>query len=135
MADQNVLNALATIDKLIPIVENAEKHFKGARAFSIIDVLGGSFIFDMFKHYKVSKGGETMEQANYLLQILSSQLDSINLPLDFKMEHNGFLTFADYLFDGVFVDVYVASKIMGSLKQIKELKKKLYELKSRLEIL
>lgn len=49
------------------------------------------------------------------------------------MNVGGFLTFADFFFDGIFADAYMASKIMSSLDEVQKLKNKLYALKSRLE--
>lgn len=43
------------------------------------------------------------------------------------------LTFADFFFDGVFVDAYMTSKIMNSLDEVQKLKERLYILKSKLE--
>lgn len=60
-------------------------------------------------------------------------LGSIEAPDDYRINVGGFLTFADFFFDGVFVDAYMASKIMSSLDEVQKLKNKLYALKSRLE--
>lgn len=130
-----VSNAINTIDRLIPLVEDAERQFKSARNWSFLDVLGGGMIVDMIKHYKLNKAGNTMEEVNYLLQQLSRELGSLSMPEDYRMQMGGFLSFADFLFDGVFVDAFMASKIMSSLNEVRKLKDRLIELKRRLEVM
>ena len=133
MNNPQVIGALNTVNSLIPLVEQAERQFKSARNWSFLDVLGGGTITDLIKHYKLSKASGTMNQINCYLQELGRQLGNINIPDDYRMQMNGFLTFADFLFDGFLVDAYMASKIMSSIDQIQKLKNKLYMLKTRLE--
>ena len=131
--DSNVMNALNTVNCLLPILDQAESQFKSARNWSFLDVLGGGFIVDMIKHYKLGRAGDSMEEVNYYLQQLGHQLGQINIPDDYRMQMGGFLTFADFCFDGFLVDAYMTSKIMGSIDQIKKLKGRLLEVKKRLE--
>lgn len=131
--EANIRYALNTLDELIPLVEEAESQLKSARNWSFIDVLGGGFFTNAVKHYKLGKAGNTMEEVNELMQLLSTQLGNINIPDDYRMQMGGFLTFADFFFDGVFVDVYVTSKILSSIDHVRDLKNKLYTVKSRLE--
>lgn len=128
-----VTDALNTVNRLIPLVEQAERQFKSARNWSFLDVLGGGTITDLVKHYKLGKAGNTMNEINCYLQQLSVQLGNINIPADYRMQMGGFLTFADFFFDGIFVDAYMASKIMNSLKQVRDLLNKLHQVKYRLE--
>lgn len=129
-----VSNALNTVNRLIPLVDEAERQFKGARNWGFLDVLGkDSLVVDLVKHYKLNKAKNVMDDVNYLLQELSRQLGGINIPENYRMELGGFLTFADFVFDGVLVDVYMMSKIMNSIDQIRTLKSRLYTVKSRLE--
>lgn len=133
--EPQVTNALRTVKTLIPLVEDAERQLKSARNWSFLDVLGGGFVVDLIKHYKLGKAGNTMEDVNCLLQELSSQLQSISIPVDYRMQMGGFLTFADFMFDGFFVDAYMASKILSSIDQVQKLEQRLYELQRRLEAL
>lgn len=127
-----VSNALATVNSLIPLVEESERLFKSARNWSFLDMFGGGTITDLIKHYKLGKASDAMSEVNSLLQQLSRELGNINIPEDYRVQLGGFLTFADFLFDGIFVDAYMASKIMTSLKKVRDLKDKLYILKSKL---
>lgn len=133
MSELQIQNALQTVERLIPLVEDAERNFKSARNWSFLDVLGGGFLTDLMKYHKLNKASDSMNEINYLMQELSDELGSLEIPGDYRMQLGGFLTFADFFFDGIFVDAYMASKIMNSLEEVQKLKSRLYVLKSKLE--
>ena len=124
--------AVNIINRLLPLLDEAERNLSSARNWSIFDVLGGGFIVDLFKHSKLSKAQGNMEQVNSLMNELSCILRGINIPADCTMEVGNFVTFADFLFDGFFVDAYVTSQIMGSIDQVRKMKTKLSDLKKYL---
>ena len=133
MADMQITDAINLTNQILGYVEQAERSLSSARNWGFFDVLGGGFIVDMIKHHKLGKTREAMESVNYLMQRLQQVLGSLQLPADYRMEIGNFSTFADFFFDGVFADLYMQSKIMQSLDEVRRLKNKLYELKSRLE--
>ena len=133
MADVQISEAINLTNQILGYVEQAERSLSSARNWGFFDVLGGGFIVDMIKHHKLGKAREAMESVNYLMQRLQQVLGSLQLPADYRMEIGNFATFADFFFDGVFADLYMQSKIMQSLDEVRRLKNKLYELKSRLE--
>lgn len=133
MADVQISEAINLTNQILGYVEQAERSLSSARNWGFFDVLGGGFIVDMIKHHKLGKAREAMESVNYLMQRLQQVLGSLQLPADYRMEIGNFATFADFFFDGVFADLYMQSKIMQSLDEVRRLKSKLYELKSRLE--
>ncbi|MGI5069764.1 hypothetical protein HRO26_01225 [Treponema pectinovorum] len=82
-----IRDSLNTVNKLISLVEQAEKQFKSARNWSFLDILGGGTITDLVKHYKLRKAGNIMNEVNYYLQQLSVQLGNINIPADYRMQN------------------------------------------------
>lgn len=134
MANEVQVNeAISLTNQLIGEVENAERSLSSARNWGFLDVLGGGFVVDLIKHSKLNQASNSMNQVNYLMQKLQHCLGSIQMPGDYTMNVGGFATFADFLFDGAIADIYMTSKIMGSLDEVRKLKNKLYELKARLE--
>ena len=127
-----ISEALSLIDRLIPLVEEVEDKLKSARNWSILDILGGGFIVDLIKHHKLNGAANLMNEANILMQRLQQVLGSVSIPADYSMTIGGFSTFADFLFDGVFADSYMASKIFSSLDEVRWLKEKLHTLKNQL---
>ncbi len=123
--------AVSIIDRLIPLVNDAERNLSSARNWGFLDVLGGGFIVDLIKHSKLNNASNSMEQVNYLMQNLQRILGSINTN-DYSMNVGNFVSLADFLFDGVIADIYMTSKIMSSLDEVRKLKNKLFELRNRL---
>ena len=73
-----------------------------------------------------------MNRINYLLHDLQRELHEVVVPTDFSMNTASFSTFADFVFDGILADVYMQSKIMTSLEQVRELRSRLLILRDRL---
>ena len=123
----NVSSAKNTIRQILPLVDEAERKFKSARNWGFLDIFGGGLIVDLFKHGKLNSANNTMNEISYHLQILQNQLDSLTIPTDYRMKF-GFSSFGDFLFDGAIFDIYMQSKIMSSLDQVRQLRSKLEQL-------
>lgn len=123
------------IDEILSLIDEAETKFNKARNWGFFDILGGGFITDLFKHSNLDSASDIMNKINYLLKDLQRELDEIVTPTDFSMNTNTFASFADFIFDGVLADAYMQSKIMSSLKELKNLRSTLLNLKSKLSSL
>lgn len=120
------------INQLLPLVDQAEDQFRGARNWGILDILGGGTLVDIIKHAKLNKASNCMNQINYLLHDLQRELKDVVIPTDFQMNTATFATLADFMFDGILADVYMQSKIVSSLDQIRELRRRLLILRDKL---
>ena len=130
---QKKTDALCVLDRLVPLVFDAEKRLSHARNWSFIDVLGGGFFVDIFKYLNIGRAKNSMDEADRLLRELSSILGGMEIPVDYRMQLGGFATFADFVFDGFIIsDVYMAGKILSSL-EVRELKKRLVALQVQLQ--
>jgi len=123
------------IDEILSLIDEAETKFNKARNWGFFDILGGGFITDLFKHSNLDSASDIMNKINYLLKDLQRELDEVVTPTDFSMNTNTFASFADFIFDGVLADAYMQSKIMSSLKELKNLRSTLLNLKSKLSSL
>jgi hypothetical protein len=133
MANEVQINqALSLTDQLISELDQAERQLSSARTWGFVDILGGGLITDLIKHSKLNNAKLSMERVNYLLQELKRVLGGISMPGDYSMNVGGFETFADFFFDSGIVDVYMTAKIMSSLNEVRNLKNRCYELRSRL---
>ena len=131
---QKKTDALCVLDRLVPLVFDAEKRLSHARNWSFIDVLGGGFFVDIFKYLNIGRAKNSMDEADRLLRELSSILGGMEIPVDYRMQLGGFATFADFVFDGFIIsDVYMAGKILSSLEQVRELKRRLFALQVQLQ--
>lgn len=120
------------IRQLLPLIDQAEDQFRSARNWGILDILGGGTIVDIIKHTKLNKASNCMNQINYLLHDLQRELKDVTIPTDFQMSTASFATLADFMFDGILADVYMQSKIVSSMEQVQELRRRLLILQDRL---
>ena len=130
---KEITEVLVIIDQILPLIDEAEDKFKSARNWGFIDILGGGFLVDLIKHSKLGSASTIMNRINSLLQDLQRELKDIVIPTDFSMNTATFATFADFLFDGILADVYMQSKIMSSLDQVRELRNRLNFLRGKLK--
>ena len=120
------------INQILPLIDEAENKFRSARNWGFFDILGGGFITDLIKHSKLGAASDIMNRINYLLHDLQRELKEVVIPIDFSMNTVSFSTFADFVFDGILADVYMQSKIMTSMEQIRELRSRLLILRDKL---
>lgn len=123
------------INQLLPLIDQAEDQFRSARNWGILDILGGGTLVDIIKHTKLNKASNCMNQINYLLHDLQRELKDVVIPTDFQMNTASFATLADFMFDGILADVYMQSKIVSSMEQVQELRRRLLILRDKLNML
>ena len=68
----------------------------------------------------MNQASKCMENAKYHLQIFQRELNDVNLSLNLRMEIGGFLSFADFFFDGFVADYLVQSKITSARNQVED---------------
>ena len=129
---ERIGRALHLVNQMIPLADEAEKQFKSARNWGVVDIFGGGLFTNLMKHSKLNNASSVMNQINALLQQLNGELEHIVIPTDFSMNTATFATFADFFFDGIFADSYMQSKIVSSLKQVRQLQDKLATLEREL---
>lgn len=129
---QQIASARQTISQILPLIDQAEAKFTSARNWGFLDIFGGGLITDLIKHSKLNSASYDMNDIARLLEQLQNQLKGLVIPTDYRMRTGGFSTFGDFVFDGAIFDIYMQSKIMSSLEQVRQLKSKLMQLDSML---
>ena len=99
-------------------LRQAQDKLGSARHWGVVDLFGGGFLTDMIKHSKINDASRYVEQAKRDLLKFQRELKDVDLPMDIKMEIGGFLSFADFFFDGLVADYLVQSKIANAREQI-----------------
>lgn len=125
---QQITAARQTIRQIVPLLQDAERKFKSARNWGFVDIFGGGLLSDLIKHGKLASASNDMSDISHLLGYLQGQLGNITIPTDYRMKLGGFSTFGDFMFDGVVFDVFMQSKIMKSLDEIRRLEARLQQL-------
>lgn len=117
--DRKEMNeAIAAGEQALNSLYAAQEKLDSAKGWSWVDLLGGGFLTGMIKHSRMEDASRCMEDAKYHLKVFQKELSDIHLSLDLRMEVGGFLSFADFFFDGVVADYLVQSKIEDARRQV-----------------
>ncbi len=101
-------------------LSEAKENLNSAGNWGIVDMLGGGFFTTMMKRSKMDQAQSNMDQAKYDLKNFSKELRDVSMNCDLNIEVVSFLSFADYFFDGFFVDWMVQDKINKAKDQVSE---------------
>ena len=83
------------------------------------DLIGGGPLSDLAKHSLLDEAQHEMSsQLQIYLRRLRSELLDVDVSADFQIRIDGFLRFADYFFDGLFVDWAVLDRIHDAQQQV-----------------
>ena len=92
-------------------LRQAQRCLDSARGWGVLDILGGGLITNLVKHSKLSDAQRCVDQARYDLDVFRRELADVNVP---DVQIDGFLSFADFFFDGFLADFMVQSRINES---------------------
>lgn len=98
----------------------ARESLKSAGNWGIADLLGGGFIVGMIKHSRLEEASERLEEAKRQMCRFQKELRDVELPCEVHVHVDGFLTFADFFFDGMIADWLVQSKINDAKRELDE---------------
>lgn len=120
LLSQEIREAIAAGERALGSLKSAEEKLGSARNWGFVDLFGGGLITDLIKHSKMNDAVSYMEAAKRDLQSFQKELKDVNVPMDLRMEVGGFLSFADFFFDGLVADYLVQSKISDAREQVGE---------------
>lgn len=96
----------------------AQDKLNSARGWGIFDMFGGGFVSNLIKHSKLEDASKSMEEAKYYLQRFRKELSDVNGNFNLQLNVGGFLSFADFFFDGFVADYLVQTKIADARRQV-----------------
>lgn len=129
---QEIEEAIAAANRVLMNLREADGSLESAGNWGIWDMLGGGMFTTWFKHSRIDDARKALDNAKNSLRSLRKELLDIDIPADFKLDIGEFITFADYLFDGFFVDWMVQSKIREAQDKVREAIRRVESLRSRL---
>ena len=125
------------INEAIDAADNALYHLKNARSclnsagnWGLLDLFGGNLITGLVKHGKMSNAERQIEQAKFALERFSRELRDVRGYTNIHIDD--FLTLADFIFDGLIVDVWVQSKISTAKKQCDDAIRQVSDIRNKL---
>lgn len=130
--EREIKEAIYAIDTTLGYLNEAKGYLNSASNWGIFDMLGGGFFSTMIKRGKMNDANRCLEKAKRSVINTKKELNDINQTIDVDLEIDGFLSFADYFFDGLVADWMVQSKINSAQKQVDQAIEMLMEIRSTL---
>lgn len=118
MMNKEVREAINAGERALCSLREAQNNLQSAKNWGIFDMFGGGFLADVMKHSKMNNASTYMENAKYDLQVFQRELRDVYINLDMKVDVSGFLSFADFFFDGIVADYLVQSRIGEARRQV-----------------
>ena len=101
-------------------LQAAQDNLDSAKNWGLWDMFGGGVISTMLKQSKMDSAKQNMEQAKYDLREFSQELRDVSISYELDIETGDFLSFADWFFDGFFVDWMIQDRINKAREQVSE---------------
>lgn len=115
---KEVEEAAAAGERALMSLNRAKEKLNSAGNWGMFDLFGGGFITDMIKHSRINDAKAYMEEAKMDLTSFRKEMSDIGSSLELTLDLGGFLTFADFFFDGLIADYLVQSKISDAKRQL-----------------
>lgn len=115
---KEIREAIDAGSKTLSCIDNAKSSLDSAHSWGTLDMLGGGAISTMAKRQNMSDAQEYMSGMQKHMSLFARELKDVNTDVIADLEIDGFLGFADYFFDGFFVDWAVQSKIEGAQNKV-----------------
>lgn len=120
-------------NKALESLRTAKENLDSAHNWGLFDMFAGGLISSLVKQSKMKKARQNMEQAKWDLRNFSEELKDVNIISHLDIETDDFLSFADWFFDGFFVDWMVQDRINTAKDQVNEAIQRLQSVLQELE--
>lgn len=121
-------SAKSTVNDVLSKLDSAE-------GWGTWDLFGGGLIADVAKHSSLDEAQNAIERLQIQLRRFKTELADVTVQADMQVNIDGFLRFADYFFDGLFADWTVLDQISRSQEQVKNKKRQIEDVLSKLNIM
>ncbi len=99
-------------------LDEMKKHLDSAKNWGVWDIIGGGLISNVAKHSAIEDANKAAHDFKYVLKDFEKELSDVSEFSQIEVDISGFTTFADFFFDGFFVDFFVQSKINDSISKV-----------------
>lgn len=117
---REVREAIAAGERALMNLRSAQTELNSAGNWGIADMLGGGLFTTMIKHSKMDNAVSYMENAKNSLRTFQRKLRDVTIHASLDLDVSGFLSFADYFFDGILADYLVQSRISDAKHQVEQ---------------
>ena len=117
---REIREAIQAGERALSSLRKAEEKLTSASNWGLWDIFGGGLISGIAKHSKMNEATSYMEEAKRNLTVFQRELRDVNGTYNLSLDIGGFLSFADFFFDGVIADYLVQTKINDAKTQVRD---------------
>lgn len=118
MRDKEIREAIQAGERALKSLREAERRLSSAGSWGIVDILGGGLITSAVKHSKIDAASSYLNEAKADMRVFQRELKDIPDMDGLGIDIGGFLTFADFFFDGLIADCMVQSRIRDAQNRV-----------------
>ena len=132
--NKEIREAIRAGERALDSLQEANRQLNSAGNWGLVDIFGGNTISGLMKHMKVNNASRCVDDARRDLATFRDELGDIRDVENLNIDIDGFLTFADFFFDGFVADIFVQSKIRKGQQQVREAIRRVEDILSTLQI-
>lgn len=107
--------------RALGVLDDVKSTLKSADGYATWDMLGGGLFVDMMKHDELDKAQRQIESFQIQLRRYKTELADVTIRTNLQVNFTGFEKFADFFFDGLFMDWEIKDQIGNSKRQVEEI--------------
>jgi len=132
--NKEIREAIRAGERALDSLQEANRQLNSAGNWGLVDIFGGNTISGLMKHMKVNNASRCVDDARRDVATFRDELGDIRDVENLNIDIDGFLTFADFFFDGFVADIFVQSKIRKGQQQVREAIRRVEDILSTLQI-
>ena len=132
--NKEIREAIRAGERALDSLQEANRQLNSAGNWGLVDIFGGNTISGLMKHMKVNNASRCVDDARRDVATFRDELGDIRDVENLNIDIDGFLTFADFFFDGFVADIFVQSKIRKGQQQVGEAIRRVEDILSTLQI-
>lgn len=101
--------------------KNAIIELKDAKNLGVLDMVGGGLLVTMAKRNHMSQAQAIINDLNVSLKKFSKELRDVKMEMISHLDIENYMSFGDYFFDGLFMDIMVQNKIDEAFNRVQSL--------------
>lgn len=117
---REIYEAIEAGERALRSLRTAQEKLNSAKNWGLFDMFGGGFFADIMKHSRMDDSSRYIEAAKNDLQIFQRELRDVRGNWNLSFQTGGFLSFADFFFDGFVADFMMQSRIAEARQQVDE---------------
>ena len=127
--EEAIIAGKTASEYIAPVMKNLDS----AENWGAFDIFGGGLLASIAKHEKLDQAQYEMENLQKHLNTFRTELADVSINADIQISMDEFSRFADWFFDGFFVDSFFLDKIQKIQTQVYDLQHQIYNLIDHME--